>query len=144
VIQVILTNCRIEIFDFQMIIGSCNPKRLVNDMTQQITFDDFLKVDIRVGTILSVEPFEKARKPAYQLQVDFGPEIGIKRSSAQITALYDADALVGRQVLAVVNFPVRQIANFFSEVLVLGLTQEDGAVALVVPERALPNGLRLS
>ncbi|MEI6408643.1 MAG: tRNA-binding protein [Bacteroidota bacterium] len=113
-------------------------------MAQQITFDDFLQVDIRVGTILSAVPFEKARKPAYQLQIDFGPEIGIKRSSAQITALYASDELVGRQVLAVVNFPVRQIANFFSEVLVLGLTQEDGAVALVVPERALPNGLRLS
>lgn len=113
-------------------------------MTQQITFDDFLKVDIRVGTILLATPFEKARKPAYQLQIDFGPALGIKCSSAQITALYSTDQLLGRQVLAVVNFPVRQIANFFSEVLVLGLTQEDGSVALVVPERLLPNGLRLS
>lgn len=113
-------------------------------MTHQITIDDFSKVDIRLGTILSVLPFEKARKPAYQLQIDFGPALGIKSSSAQITALYDIDDLIGRQVLAVVNFPVRQIANFFSEVLVLGLTQEDGVVALIVPERALPNGLRLS
>ena len=93
-----------------------------------ISFDDFLRVDVRVGRIVDVQPFPNARKPAYQLRVDFGPEIGEKRSSAQLTQVYAPDELVGRQVLAVVNFPPRQIANFFSEVLVLGVPDGDGNV----------------
>jgi tRNA-binding protein len=111
----------------------------------QISFDDFLKVDIRVGTIVDVQPFPNARKPAWQLQVDFGPEIGIKRSSAQLVTLYRPEDLLQRQVLAVVNFPPRQIANFFSEVLVLGVEQpEGGGVVLLQPERPVANGLRMS
>lgn len=108
-----------------------------------ISFDDFLKTDIRVGTILAVETFPEARKPAYKLRIDFGPEIGEKRSSAQITALYAAEALIGTQVLAVVNFPPRQIATFFSEVLVLGLETEAGVV-LLRPDSSVPNGTRMS
>ena len=106
------------------------------------TFDDFMKLDIRVGTIVSAKPFEKARKPAYQLEVDFGSEIGIKRSSAQITEKYTPEELVGKQVLAVVNFPPRQIANFFSEVLVLG-TYSDGGVVLIRPDMDVKNGDKL-
>jgi tRNA-binding protein len=108
-----------------------------------IAFDDFLKVDVRVGRIVDVQPFPQARKPAYQLCIDFGPDIGERRSSAQLTDLYAAEQLVGRQVLAVVNFPPRQIANFFSEVLVLGVPDADGHVVLVQPERAVPLGGRL-
>lgn len=92
-------------------------------------FEDFMKLDIRVGTIISAVNFEKARKPAYQLEVDFGGELGIKKSSAQITERYTADELIGKQVLAVVNFPPRQIANFFSQVLVLGTYSEGGRCA---------------
>jgi tRNA-binding protein len=111
----------------------------------EISFEDFLKVDIRTGTIKEVKPFPNARKPSWQLLIDFGPEIGTKRSSAQLTTLYAAEDLVGKQVLAVVNFPPRQIANFFSEVLVLGLEQEHGAgVVLLQPERMVENGVRLS
>lgn len=111
----------------------------------QISFDDFLKVDIRVGTIIEVQPFRQARKPAWQLLVDLGLELGLKRSSAQLTTLYTAEDLLGKQVLAVVNFPPRQIANFFSEVLVLGLEQENGGgVVLLQPERAVANGVRMS
>lgn len=98
------------------------------------TFDDFEKLDIRVGTIISAKNFEKARKPAYQLEIDFGDGIGVKRSSAQITGHYAADELPGKQVLAVVNFPPRQIANFFSEVLVLG-TYSEGGVVLIKPDK---------
>ena len=106
------------------------------------TFDDFIKLDIRVGTILSAVPFEKARKPAYQLEIDFGTDIGIKKSSAQITEQYTPDSLIGKQVLAVVNFPPRQIANFFSEVLVLG-TYSAGGVVLVTPDKPVKNGDKL-
>ena len=106
------------------------------------TFDDFMKLDIRVGTIMEAKVFAKARKPAYQLVVDFGEEIGTKKSSAQITQHYTPEELVGRQVLAVVNFPPRQIADFMSEVLVLG-TYSEGGVVLIRPDKAVQNGDRL-
>ena len=106
---------------------------------EQAAFDDFMKLDIRVGTIVEARPFEKARRPAYQLLVDLGPELGQKRSSAQITQQY---ALVGKQVLAVVNFPPRQIADFFSQVLVLG-TYSQGGVVLITPDKPVENGDRL-
>lgn len=106
------------------------------------TFDDFMKLDIRVGTVVDAKNFEKARKPAYQLAVDFGEELGVKRSSAQITQHYTAEELIGKQVLAVVNFPPRQIANFFSEVLVLG-TYSEGGVVLVTPDKPVKNGDKL-
>ena len=105
-------------------------------------FDDFMKLDIRVGTIVSAKNFEKARKPAYQLEVDMGQELGIKRSSAQITDHYRPEELVGKQVLAVVNFPPRQIANFFSEILVLG-TYSEGGVVLIRPDKPVKNGDKL-
>ncbi len=108
-----------------------------------IAFDDFLKLDIRAGTITAVEDFPEARKPAWKLTVDFGPEIGVKRSSAQITAHYGKDDLVGRQVLGVVNFPPRQIGPFMSEVLVLGLHDAGDDVVLIGPERGVPNGARM-
>ena len=108
-----------------------------------ITFDDFLKVDVRVGRIIDARPFPAARKPAYQLEIDFGPQLGRRRSSAQLTQRYEAAELVGRQVLAVINFPPRQIASFHSEVLVLGVPDADGNVVLVEPEADVPLGGRL-
>ena len=111
--------------------------------TGTITYDDFTRVDIRVGTILEAAPLEGARKPAYRLRIDFGPEIGIRKCSAQVTIHYTPETLVGRQVAAVVNFPPRQIGRFMSEVLTLGFPAADGSVVLVMPERAVPNGGRL-
>jgi tRNA-binding protein len=109
----------------------------------QITFDQFLAVDIRVGTIVAVEAFPEARKPAFKLTIDFGPILGAKRSSVQITQLYEAASLVGRQVAAVVNFPPRQIGKFMSEVLTLGFPDEQGNVVLIAPDKKVPNGGRL-
>lgn len=108
-----------------------------------ISFDDFLKVDIRVGRIVRAEPYPEARKPACKLWVDFGPDLGEKKSSAQITRHYTPEDLIGRQVLAVVNFPPRQIGRFMSEVLVLGVPDEDGEVVLVGPDIEVPPGGRL-
>lgn len=109
----------------------------------RITFEDFLKVDIRVGRVIAAEAFPEARKPAFKLTIDFGPEIGVKRSSAQITKNHSLDDLVGREVLAVVNFPPRQIGPFMSEVLTLGVPDERGEVMLISPDRAVPVGGRL-
>ncbi len=113
------------------------------DAPSPITFDDFLKVDVRVGTIVEARPFPEARKPAYQLLIDFGAEIGCKKSSAQITANYTLDELPGRQVAAVVNFPPRQIGPIMSEVLTLGFPDENGEVMLFAPDRPVPDGGRL-
>lgn len=110
---------------------------------QGATIDTFLKLDIRVGTVTSVEPFPEARKPAFKLTVDFGPQIGTRRSSAQVTELYAPQALLGRQVAAIVNLPPRRIGPFVSEVLVLGFPDRHGRVVLVTPERAVPDGGRL-
>lgn len=112
-------------------------------MSEEIAWQDFERVDIRVGRVVRAEPFERARKPAFRLWVDFGPEIGQRKSSAQITTHYTPDALVGRQVIAVVNFPPRQIADFMSEVLVLGVPDADGQVVLLRPDQDVPLGGRM-
>ena len=111
---------------------------------QTIQWTDFERVELRVGTIVDVLPFPEARKPAWKLSVDFGPEVGVKQSSAQITALYSREDLIGRQVLAVVNFPPKRIGPFASEVLVTGVYDEQGRVVLVRPDRVVANGSRLA
>jgi len=108
-----------------------------------IAYEDFERVDIRVGTVLTAAPLEGARKPAIRLEIDFGPDIGVKKSSAQLTVHYTPEALVGRQVAAVVNFPPRQIGKFMSQVLTLGFPDANGAVVLVVPDKPVPNGGKL-
>lgn len=112
-------------------------------MSEEISYSDFEKIDIRVGTIVEAEPFPEARKPAIKIKIDFGPEIGIKKSSAQITAHYTPQTLVGRQVLGVVNFPPRQIGPFRSEVLTLGFADKDDAIVLAAVEQPVPNGQKM-
>lgn len=109
----------------------------------EITFDDFLKVEVRVGTVRRAEPYPEARKPAIKLWIDFGEELGEKRSSAQLTLHYSPESLVGRQVVAVTNFPPRQIGKFRSEVLVLGLADAGGAIVLLAPDKPVPDGARM-
>lgn len=109
----------------------------------EITWQDFEKVELRVGTVIAAEPFPEARKPAYKLTVDFGPQTGVRRSSAQITADYSLEELVGRQVLGVVNFPAKRIGPFTSECLITGFYREDGTVVLAVPDKPVPNGAKL-
>jgi tRNA-binding protein len=109
----------------------------------EISFDDFMKVDIRVGTVTRAEPFPEARKPAIKMWIDFGPDIGERKTSAQVTVHYTPETLIGTQVLGVVNFPPRQIGPFMSEVLVLGVPDEDGAIVLMRPTQPTPNGGRL-
>jgi tRNA-binding protein len=108
-----------------------------------ITFGDFMKVDIRVGRVIHAEPYPEARKPAIKMQIDFGGEIGVKKSSAQVTTHYTPETLIGRQVMAVINFPPRQIGKFMSEVLVLGVPDEDEGIVLIAPDQDVPKGGRL-
>ncbi|CUH82944.1 tRNA-binding protein [Thalassovita mediterranea] len=112
-------------------------------MADDITFDDFLKVDIRAGRVTRAEPYPEARKPAIKMWIDFGPEIGEKKTSAQVTAHYTPEALVGKQVMAVVNFPPRQIGRFMSEVLVLGVSDAEGGIVLLSPDQEVPLGGRM-
>lgn len=114
-----------------------------DDVSEMISFDDFLKVDVRVGKVVMAEPFPEARKPAIKMQIDFGPEIGVKKSSAQVTKHYTPESLTGRLVMAVVNFPPRQIGPIRSEVLTLGVPDEDGEVVLLTPDKDVPIGGRL-
>ena len=111
--------------------------------TPQVTFDDFLRIDIRVGTITGVDDFPEARKPAWKLTIDFGEEVGVKKSSAQIVDLYGKEDLLGRQVMAVVNFPPRQIGPFMSQVLTLGVMDDQGRIVLLQPNKPVPNGKRM-
>lgn len=115
----------------------------MSDSTSPITFDDFLKVDIRVGTVTRAEPYPEARKPAIKMWIDFGPEIGEKRTSAQVTAHYTPETLIGKQVMGVVNFPAKQIGKFVSECLVLGVTDADGGIVLLSPDQPVPVGGRM-
>jgi len=115
----------------------------MTDDSPEITFDDFLKVDIRVGRVTRAEPFPEARKPAIKMWVDFGPEIGERKTSAQLTAHYTPESLTGRQVMGVVNFPPRQIGPFMSEVLVLGVADENGDIVLLAPDRNVAQGARM-
>lgn len=115
----------------------------MSDAPETIGWDDFLKVELRVGRVVSAEPFPEARKPAYVLRVDFGPELGVRKSSAQITAHYRPEDLIGRQVVAVLNFPPKQIGPLISDCLITGFHDENGAVALCVPDREVPPGTRL-
>ena len=110
---------------------------------QQITWQDFEQVELRAGTIIAVEDFPEAKKPAYKIAVDFGPEIGVKKSSAQLTTLYSKEQLLGRQIVGVINFPPKQIGPARSEVLITGFYKEEGAVVLAIPERQVPNGAKL-
>lgn len=112
-------------------------------LSDEISFDDFMTVDIRVGTVVKAEPFPEARKPAIKMEIDFGNEVGVKKSSAQITVHYTPEELVGRKVMAVVNFPPRQIGPFMSQVLTLGFADSEGAIVLACPDKDVPNGERL-
>lgn len=123
--------------------GQPGKTRATDDGSDEISIEDFQRVDIRVGRVLSAEPLKGARKPAYALKIDFGAELGVRQSSAQITHHYQPDALIGRLVLAVINFPPRRIAGFRSEVLTLGVADEEGAVVLIAPDIAVPLGARL-
>ena len=128
--------------EIKQILEKLKNDEIALEQRKMATIEDFQKLDIRVGTIIEAENFEKARKPAYKLKIDFGEEIGIKQSSAQITALYNVQELKGKQVLAVVNFPPRQVADFMSEVLVLGTYSRDGVI-LITPDKVAENGDKL-